>query len=131
VCTHHIHDLRNLQPLQPRGEPGMDADRRYAACGDFLLRRNLRHLRAVRPQLGLGFDVARRAGPCLLRGDVPPGRHRGACNGRDRTAGDGLRRQAPSDDRPAEERAATSGITGGMFLSQRLDGEICSPADIR
>ena len=81
------------------------------------LRRHLRHLRAVRRQPGLGRDVARGAGPCLLGGDVPPERHRVAGDGRDRAAGDGLRRQAPPDCRPAEGRAAVA--------ARKLDGLSC------
>ena len=52
VPAHHLHDLRHFHPLRPRGEPGLVADRRYAARGDRLLRHDLRHLRAVLPQLG-------------------------------------------------------------------------------
>ena len=60
--------------------------------------------------------MARRAGARLARDAIPPGRQCVSNGGRDRPAGDRLRRQAAPDDRPAEERAAVATRRiGGRF----------------
>ena len=65
------------------------------------------HLREVLPQPGRGHDAARGAGARLVRDAVPPERQCVSDGGRDRRAGDDLRRHPPPADRPAEERAAS------------------------
>ena len=70
--AHHHHDLCHFHPLRPRGEPGLVAGRRYAARGDRLLQLDLRHVRAVFPQLAGGHDDARGVCARLVRDAVPP-----------------------------------------------------------
>ena len=101
------------------GEAGLGNDRGYAARGHRLLGHHLIYVREDCPQPGLGRDGARGAGPCLIRGDVPPERQLGTRGGGGRAAGSDLRHLSPRADRPAEERAA--GATRGIDMGRRPD----------